>query len=99
MSQVCFSLTLGACVRALHYQVPLSGLILINVVVGLFAGLLPVPGGIGVAEAGLTLGLTRAGIPTDTALAIALTNRFCTFYLPPFWGYRCYRWLVDRRYL
>lgn len=99
MSQVCFALTLGACVRAFHLQVPLSSLILINVVVGLFAGLLPVPGGIGVSEAGLTLGLTRAGIPTDTALAIALTNRFCTFYLPPFWGYGCYRWMVGKKYL
>jgi uncharacterized membrane protein YbhN (UPF0104 family) len=99
LSQVLFALALGACVRAFHLQVPLSSLILINVVVGLFAGLLPVPGGIGVAEAGLTLGLTRAGIPTDTALAIALTNRFCTFYLPPFWGYGCYRWLVGRKYL
>ncbi len=98
-SQVGFALTLGACVRAFGYDVPLSSLILINVVVGLFAGLLPVPGGIGVAEAGLTLGLTRAGIPTDTALALALTNRFCTFYLPPFWGYGCYRWMVDRKYL
>lgn len=99
MSQLLFAVALGACVRGLHYDVPLSSLILINTVVGLFAGLLPVPGGIGVSEAGITLGLTRVGIPADTALAIALTHRFCAFYLPPFWGYACYRWLVDRKYL
>jgi uncharacterized membrane protein YbhN (UPF0104 family) len=61
--------------------------------------LLPIPGGVGVSEAGLALGLTRAGVPSDTALAIALANRFCTFYLPPLWGYASYRWLVRHRYL
>ena len=97
--QILFALTLGACVRAFGYQVPLSSLILINVVVSLFAGLLPVPGGVGVSEAGISLGLTRAGIPSETAFAVALTYRFVTFYLPPIWGLRCYRWLTDHRYL
>jgi len=61
-------------------------LILINTVVSLFAGLLPVPGGVGVIEAGLALGLTRAGVPSETAFTVALTNRFATFYLPPIWA-------------
>jgi uncharacterized membrane protein YbhN (UPF0104 family) len=99
LSQLFFAATLGACARAFGYHVPLSTLILINTVVGLFAGLLPVPGGVGVSEAGLALGLTRAGIPSETAFAIALTTRFCTFYLPPIWGFRCYRWLTAREYL
>ena len=64
-----------------------------------FAGLLPIPGGVGVSEAGLALGLTRAGVPSDTAFAIALTHRFCVFYLPPIWGFRSYRWLTSRGYL
>jgi uncharacterized membrane protein YbhN (UPF0104 family) len=67
--------------------------------VSLFAGLLPVPGGIGVAEAGLTLGLQAAGLPSETAFAIALAYRFATFYLPPIWGWFCYRWLIRERYL
>ena len=78
---------------------PLTELLLINTVVSLFAGLLPVPGGIGVSEAGLTLGLTAAGMPSETAFAIALAYRFASFYLPPIWGWFCYRWLVDKRYL
>ncbi len=82
LSQVLFAVTLGACVRAFGYEVPLSTLILVNTVVTLFAGLLPVPGGVGVSEAGLSLGLTRAGIPSEAAFAIALTYRFATFYLP-----------------
>ena len=52
LSQILFALTLGACVRAFGEEVPLTSLILINTVVSLFAGLLPVPGGVGVTEAG-----------------------------------------------
>jgi uncharacterized protein (TIRG00374 family) len=99
LSQLLFAVTLGACVRAFGYDLPLSTLILINTVVSLFAGLLPVPGGVGVSEAGLSLGLTRAGLPSETAFAIALTTRFATFYLPPIWGYASYRWMTSRRYL
>jgi uncharacterized membrane protein YbhN (UPF0104 family) len=99
LAQVLFAVTLGACVRAFGLYVPLSTLILINTVVTLFAGLLPVPGGVGVSEAGLALGLTRAGVPSETAFAIALTYRFATFYLPPVWGLRSYRWMTARHYL
>jgi uncharacterized protein (TIRG00374 family) len=86
-------------VKAFGYDLPLSSLVLINTVVSLFAGLLPIPGGMGVSEAGLTLGLTTAGIPSDTAFAIALAYRFASFYLPPIWGYVCYDWLKKKRYL
>ena len=99
LSQVLFAVTLGGCVRAFGLEVPLSSLILINTVVSLFAGLLPVPGGVGVSEAGISLGLTRAGVPSETAFAIALTYRFATFYLPPIWGLRSYRWMTARHYL
>jgi uncharacterized membrane protein YbhN (UPF0104 family) len=99
LTQVLFAVTLGACVRAFDFDVPLSSLILINTVVSLFAGFIPVPGGVGVTEAGLSLGLTRVGIPSETAFAIALTYRFTTFYLPPIWGLRSYHWLQSRRYL
>jgi uncharacterized protein (TIRG00374 family) len=75
LSQLLFAITLGAVVRGFGYHEPLSVLILINTTVSLFAGLLPVPGGVGVAEAVLSLGLTRAGIPAETAFAIALANR------------------------
>jgi uncharacterized protein (TIRG00374 family) len=67
--------------------------------VSLFSSVIPVPGGIGVTEAGLTLGLTKAGIPQESAFAIALTHRFITFYLPPIWGFACYRWLFKHRFL
>jgi uncharacterized membrane protein YbhN (UPF0104 family) len=97
--QILFAATLGACVRGFGYDLDFSTLLLINCVVSLFAGLLPVPGGVGVSEAGLALGLTRAGIPSETAFAIALAHRFATFYLPPIWGFFCYRWMTSREYL
>jgi uncharacterized membrane protein YbhN (UPF0104 family) len=98
-SQLLFALTLGACVHAFGFHVPLSDLILINTVVSLFAGFLPIPGGVGVTEGGLSLGLTRAGIPAELAFAIALAYRFAVFYLPPLWGYLSFKWLTARRYL
>jgi uncharacterized membrane protein YbhN (UPF0104 family) len=99
LSQVLFAVTLSMCVRAFGMYVPLSKLILINSVVTLFAGLLPVPGGVGVSEAGLSLGLTRVGIPSSLAFAIALSYRFVVFYLPPIWGFFSLKWLTRRHYL
>ncbi|HEY2331377.1 MAG TPA: lysylphosphatidylglycerol synthase transmembrane domain-containing protein [Acidimicrobiales bacterium] len=98
-AQVLFGVALSTCVYAFGEQVPLGEILLINTVVSLFAGLLPVPGGIGVSEAGLTYGLTAAGLSVETAAAAALAYRFTSFYLPPLWGFGCYRWLVKRRYL
>jgi uncharacterized membrane protein YbhN (UPF0104 family) len=98
-SQLLFAITLGIAAYAFRQHIPLSTLILINTAVTLFAGILPVPGGIGVSEGGLSLGLTRAGVPPDVALAIALSYRFAVFYLPPLWGYVSFRWLTARQYL
>jgi uncharacterized membrane protein YbhN (UPF0104 family) len=98
-SQILFGVAMAACAEAFGQHVPLTELVLINTVVSLFAGLLPIPGGIGVSEAGLTLGLTAAGLTSEVAFAVALAYRFVSFYLPPIWGYFCYRWLIRRRYL
>ena len=98
-SEVLFAITLATVSRGYGYELPLTTFILINTTVSLFSSVIPVPGGIGVTEAGLTLGLTKAGIPNETAFAIALTHRFITFYLPPIWGFACYQWLIKRRFL
>jgi glycosyltransferase 2 family protein len=99
LNQLLFAVAFAICAEAFGVHLPLSQFLLINTVVSLFAGLLPVPGGMGVTEAGLTFGLTTAGVPSDTAFAIALAYRFTSFYLPPVWGWFCYRWLIRRRYL
>jgi uncharacterized membrane protein YbhN (UPF0104 family) len=98
-AQLLFAVTLAASARAFGYELPLSDVILVNTAVTLFAGLLPVPGGVGVMEAGLTLGLTRIGIPSTVAFPIALAYRFVVFYLPPIWGFVSFKWLTKHRYL
>jgi uncharacterized membrane protein YbhN (UPF0104 family) len=98
-AQVLFAVALGATARAFGYEIPLGELVLVNTVVSLFSGLLPIPGGIGVTEGGITLGLTRLGVPAEIAFAIAIAYRFASFYLPPIWGFGSYRWLIEKRYL
>jgi len=73
--------------------VGLADLLVINISVSLLSSFLPVPGGIGVAEFGLTVGLVAAGMPEEAALATALLYRGATFYIPPIWGFFAMRWL------
>jgi uncharacterized membrane protein YbhN (UPF0104 family) len=61
-------------------------LLVVNMAASALAGLIPVPGGVGAAEASLTAGLVAFGVDDSTAFAIALTHRLCTSYLPPIWG-------------
>jgi uncharacterized membrane protein YbhN (UPF0104 family) len=63
----------------------------INMSVSLLGSLVPVPGNIGVAEFGLTIGLVSAGMTDEAAFAAVLLYRIATFYLPPLWGSsRCF---------
>ena len=98
-SEVLFAAALGAFAAALGYPVSLTELILINVSVSLLAGVLPIPGGIGVVEGGLTFGLVRAGVPEETAFAAVIMYRLATFYLPPIWGFFALRWLERNKHL
>jgi uncharacterized membrane protein YbhN (UPF0104 family) len=67
--------------------------------VSFFAGLMPVPGGIGVSEAALTAGIVAAGVPTGAAFSAVLAYRVITYYLPPAWGFFTMRWLRSHDYL
>ena len=98
-SEVLFASALGAFCSTLGHSVGFTELILTNVSVSLLAGLLPIPGGIGVVEGGLTFGLVRAGMPEDAAFTAVLMYRFATFYLPPVWGFFAFRWLERNKHL
>ena len=98
-AEVLFATTLGLMARAFGYEVGLAELITINVSVSLVGGLMPIPGGMGVVESGLSLGLVAAGLPEVDALAVALCYRAVTFYLPPIWGAVALRWLRRHDYL
>ena len=98
-AQFLLAIILGLTVRAFGQSATIAELLLTNTLVSLFAGVMPVPGGIGVSEAALAFCLTAIGIPSATAAAIALTYRLLTFYLPPIWGGFAMRWLRKQAYL
>ena len=58
-----------------------------------------VPGGVGVSETLLTIGLVRTGMPEEAAFAAVIAYRASTFYLPPIWGFVSFRWLEKNKYL
>lgn len=89
---------LALCLQAFGQTAYFSQLILINTAVSLFSGLMPVPGGMGVAEAGFTVGLQAIGVPSAIAVSTAITYRLATFYLPPIWGAAAMRWLRRHEY-
>lgn len=98
-TELIFALALATFARALGFPVGLATALLVNISVALLSGLVPVPGGIGVAEGGLTFGLVQAGVPEGPALAAVLLYRLATFYLPPVWGFFALRWLERREHL
>src|SRR5207344_2161829 len=99
VAQLLLAIILGLCLRAFGHSASLAQLILINTIVSLFAGFMPVPGGMGVAEAGYTAGLEAIGIPSTAAMSTAIAFRLVTFYLPPIWGGVAMRWLRRRSYV
>ena len=87
VTELIYALALGSAALAYGVHLSLGQLIAVNVVASTLAGLVPVPGGIGAAEAALAGGLVALGVPEAVAFAIALTDRLCTYYLPPIAGY------------
>ena len=99
LSEMLYALALGAACRAYGVDLSLAELLFVNTAASVLSSVIPSPGGIGAAEASLTAGLIAVGVDDSTAFAIALTQRFCTFYLPPIWGYFSLRWLKDKGYI
>jgi uncharacterized membrane protein YbhN (UPF0104 family) len=98
-TELLFSAALGMFARAVGYHINFAELVLINESVSLLSSFIPVPGGIGVCEWGLMVGLTSAGMSSETAVITVLLYRLSTFYLPPVWGFFAFRWLQRNRYL
>jgi uncharacterized membrane protein YbhN (UPF0104 family) len=70
----------------------------INMSVAVLGTVVPVPGNVGVAEFGLTVGLTSAGMSAQSAVAAVLLYRIATYYLPPVWRFVALQWLKRHRY-
>ena len=80
-----------------HLRLPI--LIVVITVAGFVGGASPSPGGMGVVEAGLILGLTAAGVAEADATAAVFIQRLFTSYLPPIWGWISLVWMRKREYL
>ena len=96
LAQLLVILALGAWLHAVGQRASIATLITVNTLAAILGGAVPVPGGLGVVEAGLIAGLTAAGIPQDQAAAAVLIERFFTSYLPPVWGWATLAWMRRR---
>lgn len=67
--------------------------------VSMVGGVAAVPGGMGVVEAGMILGLVAAGISESNAVAAVFVQRLFTVYLPPIWGWFVLAWMREREYV
>lgn len=98
-TEVVFATTLATFAAALGFRLSLGEALLINIGVALLTGIMPIPGGIRVAEGGLTFGLISAGMLDEAAFGAVVLYRLATFYLPPVWGYFAMQWLQRNQHL
>jgi uncharacterized membrane protein YbhN (UPF0104 family) len=93
------AMALSVSLRAFGDHLRLPTLIVIITLAGIIGGISPSPGGMGVVEAGMILGLTAAGISESDATAAVFIQRLFTSYLPPIWGWFTLVWMRKREYL
>ena len=99
LAQLVIIFSLGASLHAVGQHASIATLICVNTLAAVIGGIIPVPNGAGVVEAGLIAGLTAAGIPEDQAVAAVLIQRTFTAYLPPIWGWFTLAWMRRREYI
>jgi len=90
---ILYAVALTAVCRAYGDSTGFTTVLFVNIAVSYLTGLIPVPGGLGVAEAGLAAGLAAVGVAPDVAVAVSLTYRFITTWLPPLPGWFALRYL------
>ena len=93
------AMALSVSLRAFGDHLRLPILIVVITLAGMIGGASPSPGGMGVVEAGLILGLTAAGVAEADATAAVFVQRLFTSYLPPIWGWIALVWMRKRQYL
>lgn len=99
VAQIVIALALGAALHAFGEHLGLAVLLVVLTLSSMLGGMSPVPGGMGVVEAGMILGLQAAGIPQADAVAATFVQRLFTAYLPPIWGWFVLVWLRKKDYL
>jgi uncharacterized protein (TIRG00374 family) len=98
-AQLLYSFCLLSCLIAYGGHLSFGEIIFVNTSASFLAGLVPVPGGVGITEATLIAGLTAFGVPPEIATATVVTHRLFTTYLPPIWGSYAMKYLIREGYL
>jgi uncharacterized membrane protein YbhN (UPF0104 family) len=98
-AQLFVAMALGASLHAFGDRLSLATLIVVLTLGSMLGGVSPVPGGMGVVEAGMIIGLTAAGINESDAVAAVFVQRLFTAYLPPIWGWFVMVWMRRKEYL
>jgi len=93
------AMALSVSLRAFGDHLRLPVLIVVITLAAMVGGIAPVPGGMGVVEAGMILGLTAAGVAEADATAAVFIQRLFSSYLPPIWGWVTLVWMRKRDYL
>lgn len=98
-AQIFVALALGAALHAFGDHLGLATLLVVLTLASMLGGMSPVPGGMGVVEAGMILCLQAAGISQNDAVAATFVQRLFTAYLPPIWGWFVLVWMRKKEYL
>jgi glycosyltransferase 2 family protein len=98
-SELLVAMALSVSLRAFDDHLNLPTLYVVIFLAGIIGGISPSPGGMGVVEAGMILGLTAAGVSEADATAAVFIQRLFTSYLPPIWGWATLVWMRKREYL
>jgi uncharacterized protein (TIRG00374 family) len=92
-AQLFTALALGAALHAFGTHLSLPIIFVVITLSSMVGAVSPVPGGMGVVEAGMIAGLSAAGVPQNIAVAAVFTQRLFTAYLPPIWGWFILMWM------
>lgn len=85
--------TLYICTHAVDLNTSFSQVIIVYTLGNILASLVPTPGGLGGAEAGLYAGLVFFGYNSETSLVAVLIYRLISYWMPIIPGYLMYRHL------
>jgi uncharacterized membrane protein YbhN (UPF0104 family)/tRNA A-37 threonylcarbamoyl transferase component Bud32 len=99
LSRLALAVVLWLVLRSIGIEMSVVVVLVVTVATNLLAGLVPIPGGIGIAEAVMTSWLVLVGVPEEPAFAATVVYRMWTFYLPAVEGFFAMRWLEHRDYL
>lgn len=92
-------LTLWVLLEAVGSPISYGAALFVAAGTSLLAGFMPVPGGVGVAEATMVALLATFGVDQSVSFAVTAVYRVATFYLPALEGMFGTRWLRRNDYI